>query len=263
MIELKEKTIVITGASSGIGLATGKYLAARGYKVYGLSRRAAENSPINFISCDVTDRAQVAAAFAQIEGDIHAVINNAGVGIGGPVEYATPEDIKKIIDVNIIGVVNVCQAAIPRLRETRGKIINIGSVAGDLIIPFQIFYSLTKAAVHALTQGLAMELKPFGIKVTTVLPGDTKTSFTANRVTNEGDAIYKDRVEKSIAKMEKDEQEGKDPVTVAKTIHRVLKRRNPPLKVTVGFEYKTLVFLNRLLPQKFVNAIIYRMYGGE
>ena len=73
----------------------GKYLAARGYKVYGLSRRAAENSPINFISCDVTDRAQVAAAFAQIEGDIHAVINNAGVGIGGRWNTLPPKTLRK------------------------------------------------------------------------------------------------------------------------------------------------------------------------
>lgn len=261
---MKDKTIVITGASSGIGLVTGEYLAAKGYKVYGLSRRAAEDSPINFIACDVTDKAQVAAAFDKIGDDIYAVINNAGIGIGGPVEYASPEDVQRIIDVNIIGIVNVCQAAIPRLRKSKGKIINIGSVAGDLIIPFQTFYSLTKAAAHVLTQGLAMELKPFGIKATTVLPGDTKTSFTANRRTNlAGDEVYKDRIERSIARMEKDERSGKDPVTVARVIYKVLKRRRPPLKVTVGFEYKLLVFLNRLLPQKLVNGIIYRLYGGE
>src|SRR5690554_8229733 len=120
---MKDKTIVITGASSGIGLVTGEYLAAKGYKVYGLSRRAAEDSPINFIACDVTDKAQVAAAFEKIGDDIYAVINNAGIGIGGPVEYASPEDVQRIIDVNIIGIVNVCQAAIPRLRKSKGKII--------------------------------------------------------------------------------------------------------------------------------------------
>ncbi|MCK9536680.1 MAG: SDR family NAD(P)-dependent oxidoreductase [Bacilli bacterium] len=261
---MKTKVIVITGASSGIGFTTGEYLAAKGYKVYGFSRRKRENSAINYIACDVTDKKQVKAAFEQINEDIYAVINNAGIGISGPVEYAAAEDIQKIIDVNIIGVINVCQIAIPYLRKSKGKIINIGSVAGDLIIPFQTFYSITKAAVHALTQGLNMELKPFGIKAITVLPGDTKTSFTANRYKNVvQDEIYKERVKKSVLKMEKDEQEGKDPVTVSKVIYRVLKKKNPPLKVTVGVEYKALVFLKRLLPLKFVNSVIYHIYGGE
>ena len=261
---MKTKVIVITGASSGIGFTTGEFLASKGYKVYGLSRSKRENSVINFIACDVTDKKQVIAAFEQINEDIYAVINNAGIGISGPVEYASEEDINKIIKVNIIGVVNVCQVAIPYLRKSKGKIINIGSVASDLIIPFQTFYSMTKAAVHALTQGLNMELKPFGIKATTILPGDTKTSFTANRYKNAvRDEFYNDRVIKSVVKMEKDEQGGKDPVTVSRVIYRVLKKKNPPLKVTVGYEYKTLVFLKRLLPLKFVNNVIYHIYGGE
>lgn len=257
------KTVVITGATSGIGLTTALYLVDKGYKVYGLSRRLGDNEKINYLSCDATDIKQVEAAFKQIDGDIDAVINNAGMGISGAVEYATSEDVKRIIDVNVVGVVNVCQVAIPYLRKTKGRIINIGSVAGDLTIPFQVFYSITKAAVNTLSEGLNMELRPFGIKVTTVLPGDTKTSFTSNRKKTEVvDEYYQDRIQKSVARMEKDEQQGKSPITVAKVIYKVLKKKNPPLKVTVGFEYKLIVFLRRILPNRLVNYILYKMYAG-
>lgn len=261
---MKNKVVIITGASSGIGFVTGEHLVKCGYKVYGFSRTVRKDSSIEFVVCDVTDKEQVRAAFAAVEGDIYAVINNAGIGISGPVEYEDEKNINKIIQVNIMGVVNVCQAAIPFLRKTKGRIINIGSVAQDFVIPFQTFYSLSKAAVHALTEGLGMELRPFGIKTTTILPGDTKSSFTKNRIKQtDKNNIYKDRVEKSIARMEKDESIGKEPITVAKAIARVLKRKNPPVKLTVGFDYKLLVFLKRLLPIKMVNNIIYRRYGGQ
>lgn len=257
------KTIVITGASSGIGLATGEYFAKKGFKVYGLSRTSGTSKLITYIPCDVTKKEQVESAFESIQEDINAVVNNAGVGISGAVEYATTEDIKKIIDVNILGVVNVCQVATPYLRKTKGRIVNIGSVAGELTIPFQLFYSITKASVGVLSEGLNMELRPFGIKVITVMPGDTKTSFTNNRKKTEVvNDLYKDRIQKSVARMEKDEQHGKDPVTVSKVIYKVIKKKHPPIKVAVGFEYKIFVFLKRLFPNRLVNYILYKMYAG-
>jgi len=257
------KTIIITGASSGIGLVTGEFLVSKGYKVYGLSRSKGTSQLINYIACDVTKKEQVEKAFNEVGEDIHAVINNAGIGISGAVEYATSEDIKKIIDVNLIGVVNVCQVAIPYLRKTKGRIVNIGSVAGDLTIPFQTFYSVTKSAVNILTEGLYMELKPFKIKVINVMPGDTKTSFTNNRQkTDVVDDLYQERIKKSIERMEKDEQHGKKPITVSKVIYKMLKKKRPPLKIAVGFEYKLFVFLKRLLPNRLVNYILYKMYAG-
>lgn len=257
------KTIVITGASSGIGKKTGEYLATKGYKVYGMSRTIGTSPSITYLPCDVTKKDQVQACFASIREDIDAVLNNAGMGISGAVEYQSEEDIRRIIDVNVLGTVNVCQTAIPYLRKTKGSIINIGSVAGELSIPFQIFYSMTKAAVESLSEGLRMELKPFGIRVTCVLPGDTKTSFTDHRKKTETvNDLYHNRIEKSIHKMEIDEQKGKDPITVAKVIYKVLKKKNPPVRVTVGVEYKILVFLKRLLPLRLVNYILYKMYAG-
>jgi short-subunit dehydrogenase len=259
-----KKTIVITGASSGIGLVTGEYLSKKGYKVIGLSRSVGTSEHINYISCDVTDKEQVIKAFNKIEDDIYGVINNAGMGISGAIEYQSTSDIEKIINVNLIGLINVCQVAIPYLRKTKGRIINIGSVAGELAIPFQTFYSMTKAAVSIFSEGLNIELKPFKIKVTTVLPGDTKTSFTKNREKTEiVNDLYSDRIKKSISKMEKDEQAGKDPITVSRVIYKVLRKKNPPIKVTVGLSYKLIVFLKRLLPNKLINYVLSKMYSGE
>src|SRR5690554_1070096 len=256
------KVVVITGASSGIGKVCAEYLYDKGYKVYGLNRRVIESDKIHYLKCDVTNEEAVKLAFDSIEEDIYAVINNAGIGISGAIEYATSEDVDKIFAVNVKGVVNVCKYAIPRLRKTKGKIINIGSVAGELTIPFQTFYSMTKVAVSTYTEGLAMELRPFGIKATAVLPGDTKSNFVSNRKkTDVVDEVYGERIIRSIAKMEKDEKNGKDPITVARVIHKVLKKKNPPIKVTVGFEYKLFVFLKRLLPQRLVNYILFKMYG--
>lgn len=257
-----KKVVVITGASSGIGKVCANYLYDKGYKVYGLNRTPIISEKIEYIKCDVTNEEDVKNAFLNIEEDIYAVINNAGMGISGAIEYATSVDVSRIIDVNIKGVINVCKYAIPRLRATKGKIINIGSVAGELTIPFQTFYSMSKVAVSTYTEGLRMELKPFGIKATTVLPGDTKSSFSKNRKKTEVvDELYKDRIERSISRMEKDEQSGKDPISVAKVIYKLLKRKNPPVKVTVGFIYKLFVFLKRILPSRLVNYILYKMYG--
>lgn len=256
------KTVVITGSSSGIGLVTSEYLAKKGYRVYGLSRTIIDHPLIKSISCDVSDLDQVKKAFALIDSPIDVVVNNAGMGISGPVEETPKEDISKIMAVNLMGVVNVCQVAIPFLRKTKGKIINLGSVAGELSIPFQTFYSVSKAAVASFSEGLNNELRPFNIKVTVVMPGDTKTGFTKNRQkTLINDEFYKERFKRSIEKMENDEQKGKNPLTVAKTILRIIRRKHPPLKVTVGWEYKLIVFIKRLLPNRFVNWILYQMYG--
>ncbi len=258
------KTVVLTGASSGIGRATGEYLAQNGFKVYGLSRTSGNSPLISFIPCDVTDRLQVENAFKNIPEDIYAVINNAGMGISGPVELAEADEIKKIFKVNVLGVINVCQIAIPYLRKTKGRIINIGSVAGEMTIPFQVFYSMSKAGVATVSEGLNMELKPFGIKVTLVMPGDTRTGFTKNREkTDNLDELYKDRYLRSISKMEQDEQKGKSPLSVAKVIAKVLRKKHPPIKITVGWEYKLLVFLKRLVSARALNSILYQMYARK
>jgi short-subunit dehydrogenase len=262
------RTVVISGASSGIGLATAKKLSSLGYQVIGLSRQMPkEVIAFDYFLCDLADETSIQKATQKILEQyptIDALINCAGMGISGAIEYTTIQEVKRIIDVNIIGSYLLSNAFIPTLRKTKGsRIINISSVAGELTVPFQTFYSMTKAAMNAYTEGLRMELKPFGVHVSAVLPGDTKTSFTANRQKSpiEVDPIYQDRIKRSIERMEHDEQHGHDPLKVTAVVLKILKRKNPPVFVTVGVKYKVFVFLKRFFPKRLLNWIMYVMYA--
>ncbi|MBU1144391.1 MAG: SDR family oxidoreductase [Firmicutes bacterium] len=260
--------VVITGASSGIGFDTASYLHKLGYKVIGISRNyPKEKYDFEYILCDITNQEMIDKTIKEIEKStdtIDVLINCAGMGISGAIEHTSLEEVNSIFQVNVVGVFLLTQAAIPLLRKSkRAKIINIGSVAGELSIPFQAFYSMTKASIGMFSECLRMELKPFCIDVTTVLPGDTKTGFTKNRIQPKviQDELYKDRIKRSIEKMEKDEENGKPASSVTKVIYKLMKRKSMPVSVTVGFEYKLFVFLKRILPKRFVNWLLYQMYA--
>lgn len=261
-----EKVIVITGASSGIGFAVAKYLADKDFLVYGISRSAIDDPRIRHKKADVTKLDELISVYQEIFDEtkrIDGLINNAGMGISGSIEATSPEDADYMMKVNFMGVYYSIKAMLPHLRASKpAKIINISSVAGKLAIPFQGFYSSSKAAINAFSESLKIELKPFGIQVCAVMPGDIKTGFTKNRRKNKEELeLYQKRVERSIAVMEKDEQNGMNPLVAAKAIHRLLKRRKLPLYKTIGFQYKLFIFLQRLLPTKWVNNLVGSIYG--
>lgn len=266
---MKKKVAFITGASKGIGLACAKMLASAGYTVYGGARSPFNEPGIIPVTIDVTDPQSVSAAQQLIraaEGRIDVVVNNAGMGISGPVEYTKDSDARYIFDVNFFGVFLVTKAFIPLLRDSGGgKIINISSVASQLSIPFQSFYSSTKAAVDAMTYALRAELKPHKITAVAIMPGDTKTSFTDARqkcsLPHGGDALYGERINRSVELMERDERGGMPPEKTAKLVYKMCRRKNPPPAVTVGGKYKLFLVLNKVLPRRFVNFIIAKMYG--
>lgn len=259
--------IIVTGASSGIGLATATLLANQGYTVYGLSRHTAQNVNFKSLSCDLTNFQQTKETFEKIykqEKKIDILINNAGMGISGAVEHTSELDIRKQFELNLFALINACKCIVPFMRQnSKGKIINIGSVAGVMPIPFQTFYATSKAAVDMFSMSFGLEVKDFGIDVSVVLPGDTKTGFTASRVKNEvkDDSFYGSRIERSIKRMEQDEQNGKDPITVAKVILKLVRSKRPKARVTVGFTYKLLVFISRIVPRKFMLFVLKKMYG--
>jgi NAD(P)-dependent dehydrogenase (short-subunit alcohol dehydrogenase family) len=260
------KTAIVTGASKGIGLSAAKMLRDNGYTVYGLSRSPVSEEGIYGILCDVTDTESVKNAVKTViekSGRIDLLINNAGMGISGAVENTSEEDAKYIFEVNYFGAFRMIRECIPHLRQSKGRIINISSVAASLCIPFQAFYSSTKAAVDALAFALIPELKPFGIKITNILPGDTKTNFTSSRKKSQTvlDTVYGDRIERSVAVMEKDEQHGMPAEAVAKVILKTALKKNPPVYKAVGFKYKLFMFLNKILPKKLVIRVIGKIYG--
>ena len=262
------KTVIVSGASGGIGFAIARFLQDSGYRVYGLSRSyPKEKYGFTHLLCDITDESQVRSSLKQIveaSDSIDALINCAGMGISGAVENTDPAQIRQMFDVNLFGTFRLTQELIPHLRKHPGsKILQIGSVAGCLPIPFQTYYSATKSAINAYTQGLRMELRPFGIQVGAILPGDTKTGFTAHRQkTNIGtEGPYGDRIRRSVERMERDEQQGKDPETVARTVAKLLRKKTVPVFTAVGFSYRLFLFLNRILPSRFVTWILNQMYG--
>lgn len=257
------KTAVITGGSSGIGLAAVRFFASKGYKVFELSRSGAGENKITHVHADVSDEESVIRAFAKIalETDrIDVLVNNAGYGISGAVEHTELAHAKRQFDVNFFGLAAVTKAALPFVKKCGGVIVNVSSVAGALSIPFQAYYSASKAAINSLTAALANELRPFGVRVTALMPGDISTGFTDKRVklTAEG---YENRLDRSVAAMENDEKNGGSPDFIARRIFALSQKRRPRPIYTAGAKYKLFVFLNKILPARLVNKILGALYA--
>lgn len=257
-----KKIVVITGASSGIGLSAAEYFTKNGHKVYGLSRRKASGN-FESVECDVTNPQRVEDALSYIynkEGRIDCFINNAGMGISGAAEYIPDEKTEKIFNLNVEAYFACAKRVIPYLKQSRGTLINTSSVAAVIPIPYQTAYSASKAAINLFTQALRLEVAPFGIKVCAVMPGDTCTGFTDAREKTETDVGYENSLNKSVGKMEKDERHGKSPLSVAKVMYKLALKKNPPALKTVGFSYKCVVLLSKILPNRLMLFIVKKMY---
>lgn len=253
-------TVVITGASSGIGKETAMAFLKNGDKVYCLSRRPCDLNGIINIKCDITDENQVESAFEEIE-TIDLLINNAGFGISGAVEYTELSEMKSQFELNFFAQICVTQCALQKLKQSKGKIIFVSSAASVFSIPFQSFYSATKASIESLTAALRNELKMFDVQVGCVRLGDIKTGFTAAREKSfKGDEAYNGMISRSVSVMEKDETNGMPPSAVAKTILKISSKKKLPLVTTVGAQYKFLCFLSKILPSAIVNKLVASIY---
>lgn len=260
------KTVVVTGGSSGIGKAICEVFADKGFSVYELSRSGKDNGKIIHVDCDVTNEESIDNAFSEIiksAGKIDVLVNNAGFGISGAAEFTSLEKAKKQFDVNFFGTVACTNKAVKYMREAGGgRIINISSLAAELSIPFQAFYSASKSAVNSLTLAMANELKPFGITVCALMPGDVKTGFTAAREKDtSADTVYRGILKKSVATMEHDEQNGMSPERIADAVYKLSESKSPKPLSTVGAQYKLFAVLAKLLPIRAVNSIIGMIYA--
>lgn len=272
---MEKKIVLITGASTGIGLAAANQLMNKGCKVYSVSRRGSEaqkaqsgTGEIIPVKMDVNNETEIAAVVNRIikeNGKLDAVISNAGNGIAGSVEDTSSEEVKYQFETNFFGAVKVIQACIPVFRQQGyGKIIATSSVAGVIPIPFQAFYSAGKSALLVFMQALAMEVKPFGIQCCIILPGDTKTEFTTARKYTEKsqstDSAYFQKMKKSVGKMEKDEQNGMSPDAIASAMVRQINRKNMNVIVVPGIDYKFFCWLFNRLPAKIRLWVIGLLY---
>lgn len=264
---MEQKICVITGGSSGIGLCTALEMKAKGYEVFDISRRREGAAGINHISADVTDEKRINEAVSYIidkAGRIDVLINNAGFGISGAVEFTETADARKQFDVNFFGMVNMNRAVIPFMRRAGdGRIVNISSVAAPIAIPFQAYYSAAKAAINSYTMALINEVRPYGISVCAVQPGDICTGFTGAREKSyAGDEIYSGRISRSVAVMEHDEQNGMKPEKAARLIATVASAGKVRPVYTIGFKYRLFCALVKILPAGLVSYIVGRIYGG-
>lgn len=264
--------VLVTGGSSGIGEACARHLAEQGCTVFAAARSLSEESfldevELHGLSTDVTDEASVARCVDRIvetAGRLDAIVNCAGFGIAGAIEATSIDEAKEQFDTNFFGTMRVCHAALPVLRRQRsGAIVNVSSIAGRIGLPFQGLYSATKFAIEGLTEALRMELKPFGIRVSLIEPGDFRTGFTASRRRVDGDlgGAYRLTTDRALAAAESDERSGASPERVARLLLRILRDPSPRLRYTVGpLSQRLSVAVKPLLPAGILEREVMRHY---
>jgi len=263
------KIILVTGGSSGIGKAIGEYLADKGYTVYGTSRDISKHpeSKFRLLTLDVTNNDQINSCINQIinlEGRIDVLINNAGVGITGPLEETPEEEIHKHFKTNLYGPINMIKAVLPFMRKERnGLIINITSIAGYVGTPFRSIYSAGKAALDLISETLNMETKEFKINVVSIAPGDYLTNIPKGRFHSpvKEESPYKNSYKKGLETMNKHIDSGADPKIIGKLVYKILNSRNPKKKYLSGSFIETLApFLKFILPQRLFEYIVMKNY---
>lgn len=259
--------VLVTGASSGLGGATAALLAGSGHRVYAASRRGNVDpaSAAMPITMDVDDDQSVSDGVEAIllkESRIDVVVNCAGYGVFGSIEDTPVAMAQAQFNTNVFGVMRVCQRVLPLMRRERaGLIVNVTSIAGELSLPFQGIYSATKFAVEGLSEALRAEVRPFGIRVVLVQPGDFRTGFTdARRTVPSSGAAYAERSSRALEIAARDERAGADPQQLARLIARIVGSRRPRFRYVVGpAAQEWLMRLRHVLPGQ---SLIARHFGA-
>ncbi len=260
--------IFITGISSGFGLATARLLSQEGHVVYGTVRREVSKLPgVHYLQLDVRDARAVQDAVRQIvekEGAVDVLVNNAGMGIGGPLEFATEEEIQLQMETNFMGLVHCVDAVLPYMRrQKRGKIIALSSIGGLMGLPFQGFYSASKFAIEGYCEALRLETRGMGVQVVVLRPGDFSTGFTGSRkkVGNEEALRAYPQYQVALEKVEHDELSGLKPEVLAGKIGRIVTMRHPRNGyVVASLEQRLSVFLKRVLPARWFDWVLGSYY---
>lgn len=263
------KIVLITGASSGIGKAIGEFLHHKGFTVYGTSRNPdkIENSLFPLLALDVREPATIHAAVAKVisvSGRIDVVINNAGVGITGPLEEIPSVEIKSNFETNFFGPIDVMKAVLPQMREQKsGLIINITSIAGYMGLPYRSVYSASKGALEIITEALRMEVRSFGIYITNVAPGDFATNIAAGRYhapLNPASDYAKD-YGNILKMMDSHVDNGSNPNEMAAAIYEIIETPEPKIHYKVGaLMQKFSIVLKRVLPDKLYEKMLMNHY---
>jgi NAD(P)-dependent dehydrogenase (short-subunit alcohol dehydrogenase family) len=271
---MDKKIILISGASSGLGLAVARHLSEIGHTVYAGARsfqnqEIDKNDPLKKVYLDVTQQSSINDTVQQIiakEGRIDILINCAAVLVLGSVEDTSIDEYEKVLNTNFTGTIRMCKAVLPYMRERRqGHIINFSSIMGLLAIPFQSAYISSKFAIEGFSETLRMETRNFGIKVSIIEPTDHKSGGQKYRPHAKAATLdsspYRDLFLKVTSKIEYDEAHGSEPEELAKLIGRIIQKKRPKLRYMSGkFEQKLPVLLKKILPDRLFEWIIFSYY---
>lgn len=267
---MEHKVVLITGGSSGIGKAVGVFLKSKGHQVVGTTRfldLKKLDSAVELVAMDVTRRHTIDAAVAEViakYGRIDVLINNAGIGITGPVEEIPEAEIEKVMQTNFTGPVQVIQAVLPHMRAAgKGLIINITSIAGYMGLPYRGVYSSSKAALGLITEALRLETKDFGILITNLAPGDFATHIADRRYHAPvlEDSPYSKAYKNTLDDINAHVELGSDPIEVGRKVLKIMEIKNPKIHYKVGKRtQKMSVFLKHILPDKWFEKILMKHY---
>ena len=259
------KVVLVTGASSGIGRSISLFLTNKGFKVYGTCRDPKKYSinEYELLKCNINSSDEIKETVDHIlsnESTIDVLINNAGIGITGPIEETSDEEIKSAFQTNLFGPIEMIKKCIPTMRKNKsGLIINITSILGYFGIPYRGIYCSSKSSLEIIGEVLSMELKKFNINVVNVAPGDFKTDIASRRIDVKLDnsSFYKEDYKKSINSANKHVNEAGSPDEVAILIYKIINSKSPKIHYLVGrFIQKFSIILKNILPDRLYEKIL-------
>jgi len=278
---MMKSVVMITGASSGIGKVAAELFASKGFTVYATARKPEMLSELAKLGCrtlqlDVTNEESMLAAVQKIEteaGGVDILVNNAGYGQNGVIEELSLEAIRKQFETNVFGLVRMCQLVLPLMRQKgSGRIINIGSVGGDFTAPGASAYHASKYALEAFSDGLRMEVKPFGVTVSLIKPGGVRTNFIGetNRnfppeMPNSPYRKFRENFARVSNKIfESDSSYGiLTPEQVAQAILRAATDRRPKTRYRVGILAKMMPLFRKITPDKIFDALMAKQFSAK
>jgi NAD(P)-dependent dehydrogenase (short-subunit alcohol dehydrogenase family) len=271
--------VVITGASTGIGRASALELDSRGFRVFAGVRREqdaqdlrTERSSLEPLHIDVTDESSIAAARETVAAEVGdaglaGLVNNAGIAVPGPIEHLPIDELRRQLDVNLVGQIAVTQAFLPLVRKARGRIVNIGSIGGRVALPMMGPYAASKHAMEGFTDSLRRELRPFGIEVCIVRPGPIATEIwergtaTADELlaqSPEAEQDYGPQIAAARTFAAQRTREAVPASTVAEVVAQALTARRPRTRYLVGPRTRVLATMRAVLPDRWMDAALAR-----
>jgi len=266
-MDLREKVVLVTGASSGIGNACATFFAKKGCRVYGTCRSPSTYSRkadefFEMLQMDIEDDSSVRKAAAQLlekEDIVDAIVCCAGSAQAGSVEDASVDDARKMLEINFLGALRVIKAFLPRMREVAaGRIVLAGALEGLMGAPYQAYYSASKFALEGLAESLRLEARDFGVEVCVLTPIGFRTAFGQRRsvISGSDSGPYRRRLDAALGAMSRDEAEGSSPLLAAKAVYKALGSRRMPRRIWAGGgSQAVLAALKPVLPARLYDRL--------